>query len=136
MNRQALAEQLVKDEGKRNKIYADSVGKLTIGVGRNLTDGGVSDDEIMLMLDNDIIKVCADLDDHLPWWSTLSEARQQVLANMCFNMGIQGLLGFKNTLEAIQEGRYDAAANGMLASLWARQVGARAQRLAQMMKNG
>lgn len=136
MNTDALAAQLTIDEGKRNKPYRDTVGKITIGVGRNLTDVGLSDDEITLLLANDIKRVCDELDSNLSWWRGMSEARQEALANMCFNLGIGALLGFKNTLDAMQEGRYDAAANGMLASLWARQVGARAQRLAEMMKNG
>ena len=136
MNTDALAAQLTIDEGKRSKPYTDTVGKTTIGVGRNLTDVGISDDEISLLLTNDIKRVCDLLDENISWWRDMSEARQQVIANMCFNMGINGLLGFKNTLEAMQEGRYDAAANGMLASLWARQTGDRAQRLAEAMRNG
>ena len=136
MNIDQLSAQLIIDEGRRAKAYKDSVGKLTIGVGRNLDDVGLRDDEIKLMLQNDISEVCSALDKDLPWWSDMSEARQQVLANMCFNLGISRLLGFTNTLDAMKEGRFDAAANGMIASLWARQVGQRAQRLAQMMRNG
>lgn len=136
MNKKNLAKQLIIDEGKKNKPYKDTVGKLTIGVGRNLDDVGLSDEEVQYLLENDIDRVIGDLDIALPWWSALSEERQQVLANMCFNLGISRLLAFKNTLEAMEEGRYDAAANGMLASLWARQVGARAIRLANRMKAG
>lgn len=136
MNTTKLAEQLVIDEGKRNKPYKDSVGKTTIGVGHNLDDVGLSDDEIQYILENDIDRVIGDLDAALPWWSALSEERQQVLANMCFNLGISRLLAFRNTIEAIKEGRYDAAANGMRASLWYRQVGARAERLALRMIAG
>lgn len=136
MNESKLIKQLILDEGKKHKPYKDSVGKTTIGVGRNLDDVGLSDDEIEYLLKNDIDRVIGDLDAALPWWVALSEERQQVLANMCFNLGISRLLAFKNTLEAMEEGRYDAAANGMLASLWARQVGARAIRLADRMRKG
>lgn len=136
MNKISLAKQLTIDEGKKSKPYKDTVGKLTIGVGRNLDDVGLSDDEIQYLLDNDINRVIGDLDVALPWWSALSEERQQVLANMCFNLGITRLLAFKNTLEAMEEGRYDAAANGMMASLWYRQVGARAMRLVERMRRG
>jgi lysozyme len=136
MNIDALRQQLTDDEGRKPRIYKDTVGKVTGGVGRNLTDVPFSDDEIDLMLTNDINKVCAQLDDKLPWWRKLSDRRQQVLANMAFNLGINGLLGFRNTLSYMQGGEYEKAAQGMLDSLWAKQVGMRAVRLAQMMKEG
>lgn len=136
MNRTELREQLILDEGLRLKPYRDSVGKLTIGVGRNLSDVGISMHEAMLLLDNDVDAVEDDLDQRLPWWRGLSEARQLVLANMCFNLGIGRLMGFKNTLAAIKVSDYAAAADGMLASKWAGQVGKRAHRLAKMMREG
>ena len=130
----AMRAELVRDEGLRLRIYKDTVGKLTIGVGRNLDDVGISKDEAYLMLDNDIQRTSDSLDKNLPWWKTLDEVRQRVILNMAFNMGINSLLGFKNTLAAIQAGRYNDAADGMLASKWATQVGARATRLADMMR--
>lgn len=136
MNAEKLAAQLVVDEGKRNRIYTDTVGKITCGVGRNLTDRPFAEDEIALMLKNDIAIVEADLDRALPWWREMSEARQVVLANMAFNMGINRLLGFVNTLTMMKAGRYDAAALGMVDSTWAKQVGQRAIRLAAMMRKG
>lgn len=136
MNITDLREQLILDEGLRLKPYTDTVGKLTIGVGRNLTDKGISNAEAMSLLENDIASHVEDLDRDLPWWRQLSEARQQVLANMCFNLGITKLLMFKNTLDHVARGEYDQAAEGMLASLWASQVGPRAQRLAKLMRDG
>lgn len=136
MNLAQLERELTADEGKRNRPYLCTAGKTTIGVGRNLDDVGLSDEEIAFLLRNDINHVCADLDRELPWWRQMNDARQRVLANMCFNLGIRGLLGFKNTLAAMKEGRYKDAAAGMLVSKWAGQVGARAQRLAKMMEVG
>lgn len=136
MNRQRLMAQLNVDEGRRPRIYVDTVGKVTAGVGRNLTDRAFSEDEIDLMLTNDVAGVERDLDRALPWWRQMTEVRQNVLANMCFNLGLDRLLGFKNTLAFMQAGRYDAAAGGMLDSVWARQVGARADRLAASMRSG
>lgn len=136
MNFDALRQQLTLDEGRRSRIYTDTVGKITGGVGRNLTDVPFSDDEIDLMLANDIRHVCDQLDAALPWWRAMTDRRQQALANMAFNLGIKGLLGFKNTLTFIQGGQYDKAADAMLDSKWAAQVGNRARRLAQMMKEG
>lgn len=136
MNEEKLVAQLSIDEGRRARIYTDTVGKVTGGVGRNLTDRPFSEDEIDLMLKNDIAIVESSLDRSLPWWREMSDARQNVLANMCFNMGINRLLGFTNTLATMRAGRYDAAALGMLDSQWARQVGARAIRLAAVMRTG
>lgn len=135
-----LASQLKADEGVRSKPYKDTVGKLTIGVGRNLDDVGLMPSEIDLMLQNDIKSVINDLDNALPWWRQMSENRQGVLANMCFNMGIgdskRGLLSFKNTLAAMKSGNYEAAARGMELSKWAIQVGNRATRLIHEMRQG
>lgn len=131
-----MEKELERDEGKRNKPYRDTVGKLTIGIGRNLDDRGLTDDEIYYILRTDIDLVEGQLDKHLPWWRDLSDARQRVLLNMSFNLGIAGLLGFKNTLAMIKEGKYTAASAAMLLSKWAKQVGSRALRLARMMKDG
>jgi lysozyme len=131
-----LVAELKRDEGVRLKPYVDTVGKTTIGVGRNLTDVGISDDECTMMLQNDIGRTTAALDRSLPWWRALDPVRQRVIVNMAFNMGMVGLLTFKNTLAAMQSGSYAAAAAGMLSSKWAVQVGARAERLADMMRTG
>lgn len=136
MNVDLLAQELRRDEDLRLKPYKDSVGKWTIGVGRNLTDSGVRLDEAMLMLSNDIAAVVSDLDLHLPWWRRLDELRQRVLANMCFNLGINRLLGFHRMLTALKDGNYADAASEMLASKWKDEVGERATRLAQEMKSG
>lgn len=136
MNIPKLQAQLVIDEGKKKRVYTDTVGKLTVGVGRNISDRDFSDDEIALMLANDITIVEKALDINVPWWRQMNDARQNVLANMCFNMGWQRLSQFKNTLSAMLTGRFDDAAKGMMDSLWAKQVGDRAKRLAEMMRTG
>ncbi|MCX8566817.1 MAG: lysozyme [Glomeribacter sp. 1016415] len=134
-DRAALISELKRDEGERFKPYFDTVGKITIGVGRNLTDGGISQSECEILLHNDIENTLAWLDRNLPWWRILDTVRQRVLINMAFNLGGK-LLTFGNTLVAIQHNDYAAAANGMLASKWATQVGQRALRLANTMRTG
>lgn len=136
MNADQLAKQLNIDEGRRKRIYVDTKGKVTGGVGRNLTDRDFSEDEIDLMLANDIKGVCYDLDRTFPWWRHMSEARQQALANMCFNLGLTRLLGFHNMLKAMASGLYQQAALEMEDSAWAHEVGDRSKRLAQMMREG
>lgn len=135
-SRDLLIAELKRDEGWKNKPYVDSVGKVSIGVGRNLTDRGVSDGEISDMLQNDISDAALQLCLHLPWWETLDDVRQRVLLNLCFNVGIGTLLTFAPTLALIQSGNYSEAARHMRASLWAKQVGQRAERLATAMETG
>lgn len=136
MNRDALISQLLVDEGLKLKPYTDSVGKLTIGVGRNLNDVGISEPEARVLLGNDIDRTTQALDSAFPFWKTLSENRQAVIANMAFNVGVARLLDFKNMIHDLQAGDYLGAAREMLASQWARQVGKRADRLAETMRNG
>jgi lysozyme len=131
---QALRDQLAIDEGLRLKPYHDTVGKLTIGVGRNLDDEGISNAEAMQLLDNDIAGHVADLDRELPWWTRLDDARQLVLANMCFNLGITRLLLFKKMLDHLARGEHEAAAGEMMNSKWANDVGPRATRLIVAMR--
>jgi lysozyme len=136
MDLEKLKDELLRDESLRTRPYRDTVGKLTIGVGRNLDDVGISVEEARFLLENDIARTMADLSAEIPWWATLDETRKRVLVNMAFNMGVRGLLGFKNALELMRCGQYLDAANHMLDSKWARQVGPRAVRLAQMMRDG
>jgi lysozyme len=131
-----LKADLARDEARRRKPYRDSVGKLSIGVGRNLDDVGLREDEIDLMLSNDIRAALADLDRALPWWRGMTEARQRGLANMCFNMGLPKLLGFRNMLAAMEVSDWPRAASEALDSKWARQVGDRAERIAAAFKSG
>jgi lysozyme len=136
MNPQVLAQRLMQEEGVKLKPYTDTEGKLTIGVGRNLTDKGISQTEALFLLSNDIHDAQSDVRKALPWFDRLNEARQEVLVDMAFNMGLGVLLGFKNTLALVQAGKYDEAADAMVKSLWAKQVGQRAVQLADMMKKG
>lgn len=135
----ALLAQLERHEGYRRAVYNDSLGYATIGIGR-LVDGrkggGITKEEARYLLANDVATKMADLDRALPWWRNLSEIRQRVMVDLAFNLGIHGLLSFKNTLKAIHDGDWSQAADGMLASKWATQVGSRAIRLAFMMRTG
>lgn len=130
-----LEEQLVRDEGLRLKAYTDTVGKTTIGVGRNLSDVGISRDEAMQLLQNDIDRASAWVRTSLPWSLQLDEVRQAALINMSFNLGSR-LEGFAQFLAKLKAGDYEGAANEMLDSLWAKQVGDRAARLAQQIRSG
>jgi len=132
----ALKADLIRDEGLRLRIYIDTVGKVTVGVGHNLTDRGISKAVCDLMLSEDIADVVAQLDAQLPWWQHLDPIRQRALANLCFNLGISSLLTFSQTLALLKAELYDAAANALSDSLWHRQVGARAIRIENMIRTG
>ena len=132
-----IKEQLVRHEGLRLKPYRCTAGKLTIGIGRNLDDRGISQTEAYVLLENDIQNCEKQLLDEIPEiYNSLDEVRKSVLLNMCFNLGIGGLLGFNNTLAFIAAGDWERAANGMLASKWAKQVGRRAIELSELMRKG
>lgn len=136
MTREQLRQALIADEGLRLKPYVDTVGKITIGYGRNLTDIGLSLTEASDLLDHDIDRTVRDCVQAFPWFLGLDPARQAVLVQMAFNLGVGGLKEFTHTLVAVQRGDYTAAARGMLASRWAKQIGARAARLAAQMELG
>lgn len=132
-----IKAQLVRHEGLRLKPYRCTAGKLTIGIGRNLDDRGISQKEAYAMLERDILDFEQQLLDEIPdVYTGLDEVRQSVLLNMCFNLGMKGLLEFKNTLGFVSAGDWERAANGMLASKWAKQVGMRAIELSELMRKG
>ena len=131
-----LREQLIRHEDLRLKPYRDSVGKLTIGVGRNLDDVGISREEALLLLDNDILRAQTAVIRELPWAVELDRQRFEVLVNMAYNLGIRGLLGFRKFLAELHDGHFEAAAKEMLDSRWAEQVGRRAQELAGIVRTG
>lgn len=131
-----LHAQLRVDEGYRTKPYKDTVGKLSIGIGRNLSDVGVSRGEIALMFDNDLASAEHTARLLVPNFDTLNDARKAVVVNLAFNMGFNTLSQFVNTLRAIEQGRWGDAKSGLLASKWAGQVGGRAPRLADSLESG
>jgi lysozyme len=141
-NEHALEEELAIDEGKRRFRYRDTRGHWTIGIGHNLDVAPLnypepwSDAVISEVFQRDIVSGIAKLDKNIPWWRKLTHGRQRVLINMTFNLGWGGLATFTKFLELVKAGNYPAAADDMLTTLWAKQVGARATRLSHMMRAG
>ena len=126
---------IAKHEGLRLKPYRDTVGKLSIGYGRNLDDNGISKHEADLMLERDIESAKADL-FQFDWFADLDGARRAALVDMVYNLGINRFKGFKNTIMFLEKGLYQAASEEMLDSKWAKQVGNRAIELSEMMRSG
>lgn len=133
MDIEALKDQLILHEGLKLKPYKCTAGKITIGVGRNIEDIGITEDEARSLLDNDILRVAQELDNALPWWRDLSDVRQRVLLDMAFNIGTPTLMKFKNTLALIEAEEFEKASVEMLDSRWAEQVGQRARTLSKAM---
>jgi len=158
--KEKLIEQLIRHEGLKLQVYNCPAGFATIGVGRNLQTKGLSKDEsnrfkigtydknatiaqlevrgitkieAEYLLSNDIDYFIAELDKSLVFFKTLPETAKIVLIDMAFNMGVNGLLKFKNTLSLIEKGQYIAASNEMLNSSWKNQVGQRAYNLSNML---
>ena len=132
----ALRTLLEDHEGRRAFAYRDTVGKLTIGVGRNLTDRGLEEGEIDRLLANDIAvaaAACADIfgPDFRGW----PQSRRHALISMAFNMGGPRLAGFRRMRAAIAANDWTAAAAEALDSRWAAQTGRRAQHIARMLRD-
>lgn len=135
VDRTKLRAQLGGEEGVRTYPYTDSIGKLTIGIGHNLTKP-LSAAAIEFLFNEDLDEAIAGLNVRLPWWLSLDEVRQRVLIDMTFNMGIEKVCKFTKTLQALYVRNFLLAADMMEDSLWAHEVGARSHILAQMMRSG
>lgn len=135
MDLQALRALLIRHEGLKNKAYVDMAGKVTIGIGFNLTDVGLLDGEIDFIYNN---RIQAILDEvkAFPWFTYMTPNRQLAIMDMIYNMGLGKIQGFKLMIQAIINANYDEASAQMLSSHWADQVGQRAIDLAQMMRVG
>jgi lysozyme len=134
MNMNSILSRIMEEEGLRLTPYHDSVGVLTIGYGTNLTK--IDEAEATFLLQHRLLLASDDLLRAFPWVRDLDDARAGVLLDMTYNMGIARLAGFTKMLAAVRAGDYDAASVEMLNSLWAYQVGPRADRLAAIMQTG
>jgi lysozyme len=131
-----LMDQLKRHEGLHLSPYRCSANKLTIGIGRNLDSNRITKVEAEFLAVNDINRCIAELRVVYSGFEDLNQARKYVLVDMCFNLGMTGLLKFKRMWAAIHEKKWSHAAEEMLDSKWARQVGVRSRNLAQMMVSG
>jgi lysozyme len=136
MDRDRLFAQLRLHEGVEHKPYKCTAGYLTIGVGRNIEERGLSDDEIDYILNNDVNIATDELVATFDWYADLDPIRQRVVIDMVFNLGMPRFKQFKNMIAAIEAGDWMEASNQMMDSRWAQQVGLRASRLAEMMETG
>ncbi|HAW81655.1 MAG TPA: lysozyme, partial [Balneola sp.] len=110
--------------------------KLTIGVGRNLDDVGITDEEARYLLKNDIARVAGECMAEFTWFSDLTDQRREAIINLVFNMGLSKFKQFKKTISYIEQGLFELAGTELLDSNYARQVGNRSIRVANMLADG
>lgn len=135
MDTQKLTDQLIVHEGLKLKPYTDTVGKLTIGVGHNLTDNGLTATQCISILQDDLGNTVRFLETRCPWWVRLDDVRQRAIANLTFNL-MGKLLDFKKMIAAIERQDWNAAADELLDSTFAHQTGQRAKDLGRMLRTG
>lgn len=124
-SRERLVTQLVRHEGFKLRVYTCTAGKLTIGCGRNLEDRGITQAEAFYLLKNDIDMVLGQLTASFPWFVELDAVRQRVWCDLCFNVGIGKLYGFKKAIAAMAAGLHEVAASELEDSKWYTDVGPR-----------
>jgi len=134
-----IIEMLRKHEGVETHAYVDTVGKVTIGVGRNIDKNlglGLSAAEIDYLLANDLQRVEAELSQTFEWYDSLNDARKDAMMDICFNLGLPRLMLFKKSLAAMSNRHYEIAAVELLDSRWAVQVGQRAITISEIIRTG
>jgi len=134
MNIERLRETITRHEGSRLNMYQDTLGIWTIGVGHNIQEKGISPAVMELMLDEDIEEAIVELKRSVSFFSKMPEQVQEALVNLSFNMGIPRLMQFKKTLAYLRDGDFEAAADELLDSRYAEQVGRRADEVADMIR--
>lgn len=147
---QRMRVLLILHEGLFLKTYHCPAGKLTIGVGYNIDANGVpfgltreeiiikgiTREQAMILMDNMIQECVVKLSANISWFHTLDGTRQMVLVDMAYNLGVLGLLKWRNTLTSVARKNYTRAAAEMIRSKWYKQVGTRSKRLVEMMRTG
>lgn len=147
---ETLKERISRHEGRCLEPYRCTAGKLTIGVGRNYEDNPlpefvaaylaehkcITNDMVDQLLDQDIERCEKHVDNKLPWAKSLEKTRYEILVEMCFQLGIYGLMQFHKTLACLEAGDIDGTVHNMLDSDWHRQTPARAEELANLMLKG
>lgn len=131
-----LVAQLKKHEGLRLTPYKCTADKLTIGIGRNLEDVGISEHEAEMLLKNDIDRATKQLLLSFPWVADLDSVRKAALINFTFNVGIGTVKKFVKAMSFLEAKEYDKAALEFLSSRWASQVGKRATEITEQIRTG
>jgi len=130
----ALLDSIKRHEGYRSRVYKDSLGIDTIGYGFAIKDLVLSETVSTIILSEKIATLTAEVHEKFSWLKNKPDHIQDVVIEMCYQLGVTGVSRFKNTLKAMQDERWDDAADGMLSSLWARQTPSRAKELSEIVR--
>ena len=142
MNLERLLESVKKHEGYRNKVYLDTLGKRTVGVGHLCVENFWEDDKeyeesfLMEILQKDLqeaIRGARELMDKHDC-SDVDERAEEIIIEMVFQLGRTGVKKFRNMWKALSEHNYIGASFEMLDSKWAKQTPNRAKDMADQMK--
>ncbi len=139
MDEKKLIDELKNDEGVVLHAYNDHLGFATIGVGRLIDKrkgGGISEQEADYLLSNDVVKIQKELKAYIPFYQDLDDVRQRALCNMCFQLGINGLLRFKKMIAAMNQENWEEARTQAIDSRWALQTPKRAAKVSYMILTG
>jgi lysozyme len=135
--RAQLRQDVMAAEGCRLKPYKDTVGKWTVGYGRNLSDVGITKLEAEVLLDHDLADAELQCRKTFEWFEALSDARQRAVTELVFNLGLKGFSGFTKTIAAIRAKDFQMAAANLLKSKWKTDVGpTRSNRIAELLRRG
>jgi len=129
-----LRETITRHEGSRLDMYQDTLGIWTIGVGHNIQEKGISPKVMEIMLEEDLEEAISELKRSVSFFSKMPEQVQEALVNLSFNMGIPRLMQFRKTLAYLRDGEFASAADELLDSRYAEQVGHRALEVADMIR--
>ena len=135
-NKNKLEKQLVLHEGLKLKPYTCTAGKLTIGIGRNLDDVGISEREAYILLQTDVEEARKGCQNLITGFNAINDTRQIALIDMMFNLGYTRMSKFCKMLAAIKCGDWEAAAEQAKESRWYNQVGNRAKTIVRQLKEG
>ncbi len=134
MNIDTITASLKRHEGFRSRVYNDSLGIPTIGYGFAIKDLVLSESISSLILKDKVSVLVSQVRDKFPWIDASPENIQEVIVEMCYQLGVTGVSYFKNTLKALEERRWSDAASGMLDSKWAKQTPKRAKEMSDIVR--
>jgi len=139
LDRDAVMDDLIQEEGFRSSAYKDHLGYWTIGIGTCIDKArgcGITIDQAKALAEDHLINLEHDMNNRMLWWQGESSNRRRALILMAYQLGVDGLLKFKKMLWAMQHGDYKTAYDEALDSKWAKQTPERAKRVAALIRNG
>lgn len=134
MQVEKIIESLKKHEGFRDKVYQDSLGVATIGYGFAIKDLELDEHISGLILDQKVRALVYEMAEQFDWFPWLPDPAQNVIIEMCYQLGVAGVGKFINMIAALGKEKWETAADEMLDSRWAIQTPKRANEMAMIIR--